>query len=322
MIRKSPICFLILALITLTLFFFVYKSQKSEVASISRQWLSMGTIAVYDSYSKENVDEEAKIVRAAFDEVSKELSVFSQSSALSRLNQEGVLVIPAAASSNTNLLKVLTFALEVARSTDGAFDPTINPLMRLWGFRKDTREAVMPSDDALRAALNCVGFRHISISTNSNSSVTIKLLHPGVELDLGGIAKGYAVDLAYERLVKAGATNFLLNLGGNIRVCGVPSKNRTSWSIAIRDPASPDRTTGEIIELHSGEAVATSGSYERYVVIDGKQYSHIIDPRTGLPVERTDSVTVIAPSAILADALSTARFVDGEGAIRISSDSN
>ena len=122
----------------------------------------------------------------------------------------------------------------------------------------------------------------------------------------------------FSRVMKEkGVEDAIINLGGNIRVCGVPSKNRTLWSIAIRDPYNPDRTTGEVVNLASGEAVATSGSYERFVIIDGKRYSHIIDPRNGLPVERTDSVTVIAPSAVIADAFSTARFVNGEESARM-----
>ena len=303
-------------LTVLAISFYLSCRLKNEPEYNSRQWLTMGTVAVYNSYSGA-VDAEAEIVRKAFDEVSRELNLFSASSALSQLNDKRELVISAEQSANTNLLSVLSLALRVSQLTDGAFDPTINPLMRLWGFRKGTGVPQIPSDEALQKALSRVGYQHISISTNLDSSITIRLVKEGLELDLGGIAKGYAVDLAYERLVKSGATNFLINLGGNIRVCGTPSKNRTLWSIAIRDPYNPDRTTGEVVNLASGEAVATSGSYERFVIIDGKRYSHIIDPRNGLPVERTDSVTVIAPTAVIADAFSTARFVNGEESARM-----
>lgn len=319
MLKRSFLYIFILVLAFVGIFISLRKGQELEASHSSRQWLSMGTVAAFDFYGEGEADA-ADIVKGAFEEVSRELSLFDSESALFCLNRDGALSFDF--SSRTNFLFVLSVAMEVARSSGGAFDPTINPLMRLWGFRKGVVEAELPSKDLLQSALGKVGYQYISIATNQANCVEVRFLRPGMELDFGGIAKGYAVDLAYERLVMAGFTDFLINLGGNIRVCGVPSQGRSTWSIAIRDPASPDRTTGEIIELRSGEAVATSGSYERYVVIDGKEYSHIIDPRTGLPVERTDSVTVIAPSAILADALSTARFVNGEGAIRISSESN
>ncbi|MBR4613639.1 MAG: FAD:protein FMN transferase, partial [Kiritimatiellae bacterium] len=111
----------------------------------------------------------------------------------------------------------------------------------------------------------------------------------------------------------ANFTDFLINLGGNIRVSGRPERGRDEWRVAIRDPANPSRTTGQIAILHSGEAVATSGSYERYVEIDGRRFSHIVDPRTGHPVARQGSVSVVADTAERADACSTAFFVMGLG---------
>ena len=135
-----------------------------------------------------------------------------------------------------------------------------------------------------------------------------------MELDLGGIAKGAAVDYAFERLRAAGYADFVVNLGGNIRVSGRPHPRRRTWHVAVRDPGNPSRTVDGALELADGEAVATSGSYERFVEIGGRRYSHIIDPRTGMPVARGGSVSVVAPSAMRADAWSTAFFVQGKSA--------
>lgn len=277
-----------------------------------RRWLSMGTVARYVGRGSSRHDAaNAEIVKAAFDEVEWDLSVFNPESAISKLNEEGYIRLQVCNDPcEFDFLKVVSFAIEVARTTEGAFDPTVNPLMRIWGFRKDTVVVEAPSGEMIDKALAAVGFGKVVISTNENGMAEVRLGN-GVELDLGGIAKGYAVDLAYERLKRSGVRDFIIDLGGNIRVDGNPSKDRIFWRIAVRDPADPTKNTGEMIELESGEAVATSGSYERFVEIGGKHYSHIIDPRTGWPVERGGSVTAIAKSAMEADAFSTAGFVAG-----------
>lgn len=278
------------------------------------RWLSMGTVAEFSTEAAGAAGEaERSIVAAAFDEVERALSVFNPDSVLSRLNAGGEIELPLIDDPCAcDILKVISFSLETARATDGAFDPTVNPLMRLWGFRKGVENAEAPSEASISNVLATVGYRHVGITTNVEGRATVKFDKPGVELDLGGIAKGYAVDLAYERLVKAGAANFLVNFGGNIRVHGKPVNGGDVWRMAIRDPANPGRTTGDVLELAGGEAVATSGSYERYVEIEGRRYSHILDPRTGHPVGRGGSVSVVAPTAMAADAFSTAYFVAGE----------
>jgi thiamine biosynthesis lipoprotein len=133
-----------------------------------------------------------------------------------------------------------------------------------------------------------------------------------MSLDLGAIAKGFAVDLACERLLAAGFTNALVNLGGDLRVMGRPSRDRAGWRAAIRDPFDRDATIGTLALWH-GEATATSGNYERFVTLDGTRYAHIMDGRTGWPVTHTVSCTVVAPTAMEADALATTLFVLGPG---------
>jgi thiamine biosynthesis lipoprotein len=202
----------------------------------------------------------------------------------------------------------------VARDTDGAFDPTVNPLMRLWGFRGGETRTAPPGDDEIAAALERVGWSHVALVKTLVGGMSVFMGRSGMEIDLGGIAKGAAVDFAFDRLRAAGYRDFMVNLGGNIRVSGRPEPGRDEWRVAIRDPANPDATVGDPVILQDGEAVATSGSYERFVEIGGVRYSHIIDPRTGRPAGRAGSVSVVAPTAAEADAYSTASFVQGLGA--------
>ncbi len=248
-----------------------------------------------------------KLAANAFRLMETNLSVFVADSAVSRLNRGETISI----ASDSPFVKVVRFALETAEASDGAFDPTINPLMRAWGFRGGTPS--VPSETALSNALATVGWRRISISNGTTGEIVVSA--GGAELDFGAIAKGYAVDVVYERLVTNGFTDFLINLGGNIRVCGSPEPGRKEWNVAVRDPSGRHPPSPLPRPLRSGEAVATSGSYERFVEIDGHRYSHIIDPRTGHPVDNgVGSVSVIAPTAMEADAYSTTLFVLGREA--------
>lgn len=304
-------------------------------APVTVHFLSMGTIAEVTVIGGD-AERAAEIVRAAFNEVEAAASVFRPDSPVARLNASGSVRLPPVMPGNFDLAALLRRSLDVARATDGAFDPTVNPLMRLWGFRQDGIPARQPSDADIASALGRVGWTNVVLSAVPGSDVIragveghpdvelelggiateatdVSFGREGMELDLGGIAKGAAVDFAYERLHMADFTDFLINLGGNIRVSGRPERGRDNWRVAIRDPANPSRTTGETVVLGSGQAVATSGSYERYVEIGGRRFSHIVDPRTGHPVARQGSVSVIANTAEEADAYSTAFFVMGLG---------
>lgn len=314
-----PIVAVCVAVVAAVASFFSSKrigSLQRKVQPISVTFLSMGTMATLDLRSGGDAEHGAEIVRAAFDEVEAAASVFRKDSAISRLNRDGSISLPPVAMGSFDLGALLRRTLAVAEDTNGAFDPTINPLMRLWGFRGGNPPATTPTDEEIAATLEKTGWRHIAIVGNFAGGMTIFLGRSGMELDLGGIAKGAAVDLAYDRLLAAGFENFSINLGGNIRVSGRPESGRDIWKIAIRDPDNPNRTTGTTVALHSGEAVATSGSYERFIEIDGIHYSHIIDPRNGRPAARSGSVSVIATTATEADAYSTALFVNGAGSLQ------
>ncbi len=186
--------------------------------------------------------------------------------------------------------------------TGGAFDVTARPVVKLWGFQGG--EPKLPSRQEIFGALLKVGWRKIVF----NAADTSIALHGGATIDLAGIGKGYAVDRCVAILRDHGAESALVDLGGNMFAIGTPP-GREAWSIGIRDPEDPSGIIGKL--LISNEAVATSGQYENFVVIDGKKYGHIVDPRTGQTVDHVLGVTVIAPSATESDALSTGLFVLG-----------
>ncbi len=268
-------------------------------------WPAMGTVAEFEAAGDPAMAARMRnVVADAFAEVEEELSVFLTNSVVSRLNRGEAVEVPESGHAAT----VIGFALETAEASGGAFDPTVGPLMRVWGLRGGG--GALPPLNVISNTLASVGWWRVRLVPVGEGRVRISTR--GAEIDLGGIAKGYAVDLAVHRLAEAGRTDFLVNLGGNIRVHGAPATGRADWNIAVRDPSGRRPPSPLPRHLRSGEAVATSGSYERFVEINGKRFSHIIDPRIGTPVDNgLASVSVIAPSAMMADAYSTTLFVLG-----------
>lgn len=186
--------------------------------------------------------------------------------------------------------------------TGGAFDPTVYPLVRLWGFTGQTQR--VPTQSDLDEALKSVGTDHIDFSDEGVS------LHGDAEIDLGGIAKGYAAERCVALLEQNGATAALLSLGGNVQTFGT-KPDGAAWRIGIADPSSPEHSIATLT-VHGTKALVTSGGYQRYFEADGVTYHHILDPETGCPAQSgLASVTVIADSGTMADAYSTALFVMG-----------
>jgi thiamine biosynthesis lipoprotein len=261
----------------------------------------MGTFAnvtVPDSEA-ERIEEYAEAASNACREVEERLSLFRPDSDVSRINQAAGTGLVAVSS---HTVAVLTTARHYAEASGGAFDPTVAPVVRMWGFNKGRAPERRPDADTISNTLGRVGYQHLVISND-----TAGLARPGMSVDLGGIAKGYTVDLCYDRLVSLGATNFMVNLGGNIRVRGSPWRGQP-WSIGVRNPFNTEEIVGAMV-LSNGMAVATSGNYERFVTIGGKKYAHIMDPRTGYPLEGLAGVTVVATNGLASDGLSTSLFV-------------
>jgi len=229
--------------------------------------------------------------------VEAEMSTFLPDSEVSRLNRLGGR---SAVELSDTTLRVLRSAAEAARLTGGAFDVTYAPLRELWW--RAQREDRLPTADELKDVLRRVGYRKLLFDGNR-----VRFAEPGMEVDLGGIAKGYAIDRAVEAMVAAGAKSGFVDVGGDLRLFGVPASGGR-WSVAVRRPPGVERAY--VLRVPAC-AVTTSGDYERSFTVRGKRYSHIVDPRTGWPVAHMCSVTVVAPDATTADALSTGVSVLG-----------
>ncbi len=198
-------------------------------------------------------------------------------------------------------LELLKESIRISELTKGAFDITIGALTREWGFTDGNYR--VPDDREIKDKLKLVNYKDIKIYDSK-----VELVKKGMFLDLGGIAKGYAVDKVYEFLKNKGVKRAIINAGGTIKT--VEKDPKRVWRIGIKDPTGNKDILG-VLYLESGLAVATSGDYERYFMKDGVKYHHLLDPKTGYPSRFCKSVTVVSKSAVEADALSTAIFVLG-----------
>lgn len=236
------------------------------------------------------------------------LSRTAAGSALARLNAAGEGTYAA----GETLPALIETALRLSEASGGAFDPTLARVMDAWGFTKEERR--VPAQEELDALRGSVGADRVVLS-KTETGCTVSL-PTGVQLDLGGIAKGYAADLLCAQLREAGATSAALDLGGDVCVLGT-KPDGSDWRIAVKDPADSE---GYLGVLTAADAfIVTSGVYERYFEEDGVRYHHIIDPETLRPAESgLVSVTVVCGNGAWADALSTACFVLGaDGALAL-----
>ena len=200
------------------------------------------------------------------------------------------------------LFDLLAKSLEFARKTDGRFDPTLGPLTRLW--RETRRTEKLPSPEALAAAKAACGWALLELDP---STLTVTLKQPGMRLDLGGIAKGYAADTMFAVMKSKGFPATCIAAGGDLRL-GDPPPGKSGWTVGVRT-LEKDKTSGQV--ALSNCAVSTSGDLQQAVEIDGVRYAHIIDPKTGLGLTKHLAVTVIAPDSTTSDALATAACVAG-----------
>lgn len=227
------------------------------------------------------------------------LNYYDPRSEVARINRNSG-IRPVKVSAET--FHLIEKALEISRMVGGAFDITVRPLYALWDFRKKR----VPTSQEITKAKERVGYDLVVLDRKRR---TVFLRKKGMEIDLGGILKGFLADRCVEILREMGVSGGMVAVGGDIRVFG-SRPGRDVWRIGIKDP----RGSGVIavLELREG-AVSTSGDYERFFLKGGKRYHHIIDPRTGYPARGIWSATVVAKEGVLADALSTALFVLGIG---------
>ena len=243
-------------------------------------------------------------VEDAFDEVDRIdrlMSHYRSDSPLSRINRDaarGPVAVDA------ELFDFIADAMRYNRESDGAFDITVGPLMKAWGFFRG--EGRMPSDPELASARRHVGAGHVVLNA---ANKTIAFDEPGVELDLGGIAKGYAVDRAVRVLKDRNVSAALVSSGGStIYALGAPP-GRPAWDVTIQDPT--DSRKSALTVTVTDRAVSIAGTSEKFFESGGVKYSHIMDPRTGRPVQGVLSVAVIAGTGTAGDALDDALFVMG-----------
>ncbi len=242
-----------------------------------------------------------RAARAAVERVDSLMSTYRPESEISQVNAQAGTYTPTRLSKETT--DVLAAALRYAASTAGALDVTVGPLADVWGFHAHAGR--IPPRPALDSARAFVGWRRVAFDSAARM---VRLPHRGMRLDLGAIAKGYALDLAARAMRRAGARRGMVDLGGNVLVFGAPPSGRW-WRTAVVDPRLPEAALGVI--TMDGGAVATSGSYEQFFEAGGRRYGHIFDPRTGAPTSGVASATVVAPTGIASDALSTALYVLG-----------
>jgi len=306
--------------------YFVARSvepRRVEVEEGSR--ILMGTFARIEAVAA-NEKTARSAIEAGFEKlewIDDLMSDYKDDSELSRVNR---LAYGRAVPVSRELFEVLAASVEYSRRTDGAFDVTVGPLVDLWHEAAEANE--LPGEEAIAGAEARVGYNKLLLDVNS---MTVRFAVDGMRLDLGGIAKGYAIDRAVEAMKTAGASGGMVDVGGDIRCFGRPA-DRTEWLVGLQDPKaagsvqrSADRaeeqTTGLAEALNSPEllmvlkmsdaAAATSGDYRRFETIGGKRYSHIIDTKKGEGADKLSSVTIIAPIAMKADALATAVSVLG-----------
>ncbi len=257
--------------------------------------------------SREVAEKEAEKAFTKAEEVNAMASDYMPESELSLLSAKPVGVpIPL----SPLLFDLLEHSRGIAEATNGAFDPTLGPLTKLW---RETRASVrLPDADKLAAARAASGWRHFTLDPEAR---TITLLRKNMAFDLGGIAKGYAADLMLDSLAAAGIRQALVTAGGDIRIGDAPP-GREGWNVALK---TFDVGRNDKILTLSNAAVSTSGDLHQSVEIDGVSYSHILDPATGLGLTRRVAASVIADEAKLSDALATAVCVlgaDGSGALQ------
>ena len=229
------------------------------------------------------------------------LSNYRQASELSEVNR---LAAKEPVRVSDELFGLLQACSEYSRASEGTFDITVGPLMKVWGFYRGTGH--LPKEQEIRAALDRVGYRKVVLDGKTR---TVRFSTDGVELDPGGIGKGYAVDRMIAVLKESGVDSALVSAGSSsIYALGTPP-DEPGWQVAIRDPR--DETKSVATVTLRDQSLSTSGNYEKFFVADGKVWSHIMDPRTGYPAMGTLSVSIVSPRTIDSEAWAKPCFILG-----------
>jgi len=277
---------------------------QQELLRLEKSADAMGATYSIALYGYDRIKMEAA-VDAAFDEVRRLdelLSNYQPGSQWSEVNRNAAIQ-PVKVS--PELFQLLAACVEYSRESEGAFDITVGPLMKVWGFYKGSGH--LPHKPEVAAALARVGYRHIRLDPDAR---TVRFDRPGVEMDPGGVGKGYAVDRMVEVLRQNGVqTALVAGSGSSIYGMGAPPDEPRGWPVKIKDPKDSRKTLAEVWLKDS--SMSTSGSYEKFFRAEGKTYAHIMDPRTGYPAQGSVSVSVIAPRTIDSEVWAKPYFING-----------
>lgn len=277
-------------------------SGESYLVQLSRPAMACRFEITLNAGQHEEGSEAALAALDLIEELEAQLTVYRDTSEIAHINR---FAAEQPAPVETRLFELLTTAVRLSAETGGAFDITSGPLTKIWGFYR--RNGAIPAACELSTAMQTVGSRMLALDGERQ---TIRFARRGMELNLGAIGKGYALDRAAERMAAAGVDNFLVH-GGQSSVLARGSRGGATggWSVGIGHPLKPDRRLAEV--WLRDRALATSGASHQFFRHQGKRYGHILDPRTGWPAEGVLSSTVLAPTAAEADALSTAFYALG-----------
>jgi len=282
-----------------------FPSNPSDKTEVLLQGRTMGT-----TYNIKVVATKAQLVElklqqqidAALIQINQEMSTYISDSEISLFNQSAS-TDPVEVSHG--FARVLKESIRLGKLTEGKLDVTVGPLVNLWGFGPEQRAEKVPSDELLEQTKAQIGLDNLTLDGNQ----LVKQI-PELYVDLSTIAKGYGVDVVAELIESNGFTNYLVEIGGEMRLRGFKHTGEL-WAIAIEKPITSERSVQQVI-IPKDNAVATSGDYRNYFEADGRRFSHIIDPKTGKPIDHNlVSVTVIHPSSMTADGLSTSLMVMG-----------
>jgi len=278
-------------------------ADKAETLRLESSVEAMGSTFSIAVYGEDRAKMEAA-VDAAFEEARRldhMLSNYKPESELSDVNREAA---GRAVEVTPELFDLLSACVAYSRESEGAFDITVGPLMKIWGFYKGTGR--LPHRAEVRSALGRVGYRNILLDPVKR---TVRFARSGVELDPGGIGKGYAVDRMAEVLKQYGiGTGLVSASGSSMYAIGAPPGEK-GWRVHIRDPKDDRKSVAEI--YLKDESMSTSGNYEKFFRAEGKIFSHIMDPRTGWPAQGVLSVSVVAPRTLDSEAWTKPLFVNG-----------
>ncbi len=279
------------------------RDARADKRLVHRERSAMGTEVSLTAYTDDEEGAE-RAFSAAFDEIDRLEQMMTTWRATSEISQINAQAGVAPVKVSDEVIEVLDMAERASRLSGGAFDVTFYAMHGLWKFDEDLERKVPPASE-IKKRLALIDYRQVKID---HQAKTVFLAKKGMAINLGGIAKGYAVDRATAVLKRMGFGDVIVQAGGDLFCAG--SKDGQPWTAGIRDPRGPRADVFAVMRL-SDHAFSTAGDYERFFILNGRRYHHIIDPKTGYPATRSRSVTLYAPTALLADALDDAVFILG-----------